>query len=147
MRLLFIVLTILLVVGLLWFLVDNFGTQIDEVIVLGTPYPDVHIFWVVLGAVAAGIVFAAVIAVAEGAKIRLDNRKLTREIRKLETELNYLRTQPSKTTVSESSARRPESRPALPPPDTPPSAPVYDREDETGSPDPDDDMYTGGRAV
>ena len=95
-------------------------------------------------------------SVAEGAHIRLGNRRLEREVHKLETEVNYLRTQPavgrrepdslpgndaaSDRRGSRSGADTPvERRP-------PPSAPVYGGGGD-GPEDDDDEIYTGGRAV
>ena len=49
-----------------------------------------------LGAFLVGAVLASIVAIVEGAAIRLDNHRLRREIHKMETELNFLRTQPSR---------------------------------------------------
>jgi hypothetical protein len=100
-------------------------------------------------AVLAGIVYAGVIALVEGAQIRLTNRKLAQEVRRLETELTYLRTQPAPRrtepdAVPDQGAPPPESE--IEPEVHPASAPVYET-DEGWSPDPDDDAYSGGRAV
>src|SRR3990172_7729236 len=92
MRLLVIVLTILLFVGFLFFVVDNLDTEVQ--VRLGhRTYPSVQLFAVVLASIFLGMVYAGIIAVAEGANVRLANRRLARELQKLETELNYLRTQ------------------------------------------------------
>ncbi|HEX5045219.1 MAG TPA: LapA family protein [Candidatus Polarisedimenticolaceae bacterium] len=145
MRLLVIVLTILLFVGFLFFVMDNLDTEVQ--VRLGKrAYPSVQLFVVVLAAIFVGMVYAGIIAVAEGANARLANRRLAREVGKLETELNYLRTQrpgvpraePDKQadTVPSSAAEVLPDRA---------SAPVYGGEgDWTGD---DDDAYSGGRAV
>jgi uncharacterized integral membrane protein len=153
MRLLFTVLLLILVLGMLGFFATNLQTTVP-VTIWNTVHPDVHIFFVVLLSVLVGVVFTTIIAIAEGAKIRLDNRRLRREIHKLESEINYLRTQPP-------SAPRPEpdalthagaGAATVPAPEgdagaEPPSAPVYGTDLEDWSSDPDDDAYTGGRAV
>jgi uncharacterized integral membrane protein len=118
-------------------------------------YPNAALWKVVLLAVAVGAVFTGIFAVAEGAHTRLSNRRLRREIHKLETEINYLRTQPpvmgQAVPTSEPLVRRvtPTALPPIPVPSTgePPSRPVYGSEEDERSPDPEDDVYTGGRAV
>jgi len=118
-----------------------------------TEYPNVPIFYIVAVSVFVGALFSAIIAVVEGAKIRLDNRKLRRELRKQETEINYLRTQPPATSGPEPDEIEVAPVPAPPPPDSGPStrhvpsAPVYEADDDDYPPNSDDDFYTGGRAV
>ncbi|HET9300079.1 MAG TPA: LapA family protein [Candidatus Polarisedimenticolaceae bacterium] len=145
MRLLVIVLTILLFVGFLFFVMDNLDTEVQ--VRLGKrAYPSVQLFVVVLASIFVGMVYAGIIAVAEGANARLANRRLAREVGKLETELNYLRTQ----RVGAASTVPAAPADTLPPsaaevlPDRA-SAPVYGAEEDwTGD---DDDAYSGGRAV
>jgi hypothetical protein len=150
MRLLLLITLMLLAILLLGFLMTNLHTH-TEVTVWTTVYPKVHIFWVVLVAVAVGVGFAAFIAIAEGAATRLDNRRLRREIHKLENEINYLRTQPRPAAPPEPDAleRHPRTETfARDEESAPPSAPVYGMDDDDEPPhDSDDDMYTGGRAV
>jgi uncharacterized integral membrane protein len=148
MRLLVILLTILLFLNLLGFVLTNLETRVD-VTVWKTQHPNVPLFAVVILAVLAGIVYAGVIAVAEGANLRLANRRLQREVQKLETELNYLRTQPVTSPRSEPDAIQDLSWKGGSRADaddearTPPaSAPVYEAEGDL-----DDDTYSGGRAV
>jgi uncharacterized integral membrane protein len=148
MRLLVILLTILLFLNLLGFVLTNLETRVD-VTVWKTQHPNVPLFAVVILAVLAGIVYAGVIAVAEGANLRLANHRLQREVQKLETELNYLRTQPVTSPRSEPDAiqdlsfkggnRADDDDEARTPPA---SAPVYEAEGDL-----DDDTYSGGRAV
>src|SRR5512134_932003 len=94
MRLLVIVLTILLFLGILGFVHTNLETRVSLTF-FETTYPDLNLIGVVFVALLVGIVYTGIIAVAEGAHIRFQNRKLVREIQKLETELNYVRTQRS----------------------------------------------------
>lgn len=149
MRLLVILMTLLLFFVILGFLLTNMGTQVP-VKVWTTDFPDVRLHNIVLISIFAGIVYASVIAIVEGAKIRIANRKLGREIHRLETELNYLRTQPAAAPRSEpdalaspaSSATQREPLDVLA--EVHPSAPVYGSEDSS---DPEDDAYSGGRAV
>jgi hypothetical protein len=87
-----------------------------------------------------GVVVAFVIALAEGARIRFENRRLAREVRQLETEIHYLRTQPAASVAPESESAEPRvERPvvrktALAAPGSgaspPASAPVYGDDEE-----------------
>jgi len=144
MRLLVIVLTILLFVGFLFFVMDNLDTEVQ--VRLGKrAYPSVQLFVVVLASIFVGMVYAGIIAVAEGANARLANRRLAREVGKLETELNYLRTQRVGAAGAEPAARADTLPPSAAEAPDRASAPVYGAEDDwTGD---DDDAYSGGRAV
>jgi hypothetical protein len=152
MRILFLLLTFLLFAGLLGFVVTNLETEVP-VRVFETVHEGVPLYLVGILAVFVGIVYAGVLAVAEGANVRLANRRMAREIQKLETEINYLRTQPSAgrpepdSPGSERSSGRgssPSGGPAASDRSLP-TAPVYGADD--GPPDDDDDMYSGGHAV
>lgn len=152
MRLLFPVAIILLALVLIGFGVTNLGTYVT-ITLWATEYPNVPIFYIVAVSVFVGALFSSIIAVVEGAKIRLDNRKLRRELRKQETEINYLRTQPPTTGVPEPDEMEIVETAAPPEPATRPSrrhvpsAPVYDADEDDYPPSSDDDFYTGGRAV
>jgi uncharacterized membrane protein YciS (DUF1049 family) len=153
MRLLFPIAIVLLALVLIGFGVTNLGTYVT-VTIWATEYPNVHIFYVVSIAVLVGALFSGIIAVVEGAKIRLDNRRLRRELHKQETEINYLRTQPPASSKLEPDEVQ---KPKPPAPATGerkrarkhvPSAPVYGTNDEEDyPPSSDDDIYSGGRAV
>jgi hypothetical protein len=133
-------------------LLTNLETRVS--ITLGsTLYSDVRLFWVVFSAVVAGAAAMGVLAMVEGAGVRLANRRLRREIHRLETEVNYLRTQPAVGRAEPDAIEPPEARPARVAvsdrTETLASAPVYvpgdtDLDDDV---DPDDDAYSGGRAV
>jgi uncharacterized integral membrane protein len=152
MRLLFPIAVILLALVLIGFGVTNLGTYVT-ITIWGTEYADVPIFYIVAVSVFVGALFSAIIAVVEGAKIRLDNRRLRRELRKQETEINYLRTQPPSSGASEPDEMEDaDGKAQLKPAATPsrrhvPSAPVYKADDEDYPPSADDDFYSGGRAV
>lgn len=154
MRLLVIVLTILLLVNVLGFVLTNLETLV-EVTVWNTQHRDVPLFAVVMLSVLAGIVYAGVIAVAEGANLRIENRRLRQEIQRIETEHLYLRAQSSRTAGAEPDAildRDPEpgaGEAAGPGPaaETPASAPVYDADGYGWEDDPANGPYSGGRAV
>ena len=103
MRLLISLVLIALAIGLIGFLMTNLNSRVS-ITVGATEYPDVHTFYVVLVSVFVGFVLTAVIAMVEGTRLRLENRRLRREIRKQETELNYLRTQPGKSLRQEPDA-------------------------------------------
>ena len=148
MRLLVILMTFLLFFVILGFLLTNMGTQVP-VKVWTKDFPDVRLHNIVLIAIFCGIVYASVIAIAEGASIRIANRRLKREVHQLETELNYLRTQPAAPraepdAVAVAAHVRHEAEEVL---EAPSSAPMYGSEGEDASSDPDDDVYSGGRAV
>jgi uncharacterized integral membrane protein len=153
MRLIVILLTILLFVNLLGFVLTNLETRID-VTIWKSQHHDVPLFAVVILSVLAGIIYAGGIAVAEGANLRLANHRMRRDVQKLETELNYLRTQPLGPPRAEPDAihaphrpeRSPDGEEDAEPGTSPASAPVYDAGDVFES-DPGDDTYSGGRAV
>ncbi len=151
MRFLLIVVILALVLAIVGFTITNLET-LTKVTIWETTYPDVPLWSVVFLSALAGVVSVGIIAVADGALVRLRNRQMAREIARLETELNFLRTQPA------ALRREPDVSSGPEPPDgdereTAPepretggalaSAPVY-RADEDGD---EDDPYTGGRAV
>lgn len=152
MRLMVSFLTMLLFFGVLGFVLTNLDTKV-AVKTWETVHTDVPLYGVVILAVLAGILYVAGIAVVEGAAIRLANRRLEREVRRLETELVYLRTQPSGAPRIEpdavpagGEASRPHAD-ASPDEGPIPNAPVYDAEGSDWAADPGDDAYSGGRAV
>jgi hypothetical protein len=49
---------------------------------------------VALSALGLGVAFTAVVALTEGATLRLANRRLRREVQRLESEADFLRSQP-----------------------------------------------------
>ncbi len=153
MRVLGYGLSFALCVGLLIFFFFN-----QTSVTVATPwatYHDAALWKLVLVAVAIGAVFTGTFAVAEGAQTRLVNRRLKRQIHKLETEINYLRTQQpvmpgndtpamvqplARSTKAAGTAESPRAG-------EPPSRPIYESDTDDASPDPEDDIYTGGRAV
>ena len=151
MRLLIVVIFLLFFFAMTGFVLTNLDTKV-AVTVWSTDYPEVPMYRLVVFSAFAGMIVVGIIAVAEGTNIRLANRRLRREIHQLETEINYLRTQPPAGGASEgenlqddsepasTSQQRGEERPS------PPSAPVYGTE-ENSWPTDDDDTYSGGRAV
>ena len=147
MRFLLTIVMLSLLLAILGFSITNLET-LTTVTLWETTYRDVPLWSVVFLSALAGIVSVGIIAVVDGALFRLRNRRMGRELRRLETELNFLRTQPS-------AGRR---EPDLPDhaevtedvdelvhvdrDDVLVSAPVYGADDED-----EDDPYTGGRAV
>ena len=95
MRVIFFVLLLLFAIPLIVFLFLNDEQTVTVHLVGETSYTDVRLSMVVLLAVAAGAGLVGLIAVVEGAAIRLANHKLRRELRTLETEVNLLRTSPA----------------------------------------------------
>lgn len=152
MRLLKIVLTVLLFLAILGFVGTNLDAAVDLTI-LSTIYQQIPLYAIVIIALAVGVLFSGIIFVAEGTNTRLENIRLTKKIRKLETEVHYLRTQPPA-----APRREPDDLPAE---DTsrkspgsddrkagaPASAPIYGSTQEGWDGDDDDDFYSGGRAV
>jgi uncharacterized integral membrane protein len=152
MRLLISIVLILVFIGLIGFLMTNLDSKVD-ITLFSTQYTDVPTFYVVLVSLIVGFVFTAIIAIVEGARSRLENLRLRREIRKQEAELNYLRTQPPATAPPEPDALERVDPPAAIPVEKAtdgghvPTAPVYGMDEDDSPPDPDDDIYSGGRAV
>jgi len=131
MRLVFPVMLILLGVVLVGFVITNPSERVT--ITLGnTQYPDVPLSMVALISLTLGVAFTAAIALVEGATIRLANRRLRREIQRLETENSFLRTQPPAAKTSEPEIYRADPASELPeylddePEVRSASAPVYD---------------------
>lgn len=154
MRLLVIAMTLLLFIGILTFTMTNLDTRVG-ITLMKTVYPDVRLIAIVFMAILTGIVYASVIGVAEGVSLRLSNRRLQREIRRLEAELNFYRRRPAGAPVEPDVPGEPalEQQPAdaaaegeKPAPRSFASAPVYG-EDEGPAGDPGDDAYSGRRAV
>lgn len=151
MRLVVSVMTVLLLVGVLGFVATNYETRVG-VTVFETRHDDVPLYAVVVLAIVAGIVYAGLIAVAEGAAIRFRNRRLAKDVERLERELAFARTQPAAAARPEPDAIQDRGRSAsmrdatdaAPPPS---SAPVYEAEGDDFEPDPGEDAYSGGRAV
>jgi uncharacterized integral membrane protein len=152
MRLLISIVLILFFVAMIGFLTTNLDSRVS-ITLWSTQYTDIPTFYVVLVSFILGFVFTAIIAVAEGARSRFENLKLRRELRKQENELNFLRTQPPVAPKpepdelgtggpAENGIREPrESAGHLP------TAPVYGMDEDDVAPEPDDDVYSGGRAV
>ena len=148
MRFLLIIVILALLLAILGFSITNLETA-TTVTLWKTTYHDVPLWSIAFLSALAGIVSVGIIGVVDGALVRLRNRQMSRELRRLETELNFLRTQPPAT------RREPDVAGDAELPDEDhgaedsaegggdlASAPVYhgDGADE-------DDPYTGGRAV
>ena len=148
MRILLALVIILLVLGFIAFSISNAGTQVT--VTLFSVHPNVELVEVVLYALAVGAISVGLIAVAEGTKTRLDNRRLRRELHKLETEVNYLRTQPPVNRQEPLLPAAEEASAGSAIEEEAPEAPVYDTTSAEANPEddsPDDDIYSGGRAV
>jgi hypothetical protein len=130
MRVVFPVMLILLGVILVGFLITN-PTEHVTVTFGDREFREVSLTAVVLVALTFGVAFTAAVALIEGATIRLANRRLRREVQRLETENSFLRSQNATATStalapdppplreSTAHARRDEPRHAA-------SAPVYE---------------------
>ena len=151
MRFLLIIVMLALLLALLGFSITNLETT-TTVTLWQTTYRDVPLWSVVFLSALAGIMSVGIIGVVDGALVRLRNRQMSRELRRLETELNFVRTQPATSRLEPDVAsgrahpedeaealedsRADESESVLA------SAPVYHADDAD-----EDDPYTGGRAV
>jgi uncharacterized integral membrane protein len=130
MRLIFPLMLILLSLVLVGFLITN-PSQRVEVTLGSTQYSDVPLSLVALISLTVGVAFTAVVALIEGATIRLANRRLRREIERLHTERSLLRSQPP-ASAPQPEPDLPDVRPAFPEIRerparvVPASAPVYD---------------------
>ncbi len=147
MRFLLTIVILALLLAIVGFSITNLETS-TTVTLWETTYRDVPLWSVVFLSSLAGVISVGIIGVVDGGLVRLRNRRMARELSRLETELNFLRTQPS-------AGRR---EPDLPDvvalvdeddelsgtelADVLVSAPVYGADDED-----EDDPYTGGRAV
>lgn len=148
MRILLAVVVLIMGFALIGFWLENQGTRVPVTVLHFAG--EVELAWVVFCAFAVGAVLASVIGVIEGTTLRFVNRRLRRDMRKLETEVNYLRTQPRAERTAPAPASPEAKQAARPEPlDGLPSAPVYEPDaDGTEDDDSDDgEMYTGGRAV
>jgi uncharacterized membrane protein YciS (DUF1049 family) len=131
MRLLFPLLLIVLAVIVVGFVIMNPTERVTVMLPFSAPQTDVPLFLVVFAALAVGVGFTALIAVLEGATIRLANRRLRKEIQRLETQMNFLTTPLPEALEEHSVPAAPGFRddPA-PPAEHPASAPVYDVDPE-----------------
>jgi uncharacterized integral membrane protein len=151
MRFLLTIVILALLLAILGFSITNLET-LTTVTIWKTTYRDVPLWSVAFLSALAGIVSVGIIGVVDGALVRLRNRQLAREVRRLETELNFLRTQPSTARPEpdrpEGAEIKDEEDGEIGPSERPEvagalaSAPVYHSDDAD-----EDDPYTGGRAV
>jgi uncharacterized integral membrane protein len=151
MRFLLTIVILALLLAILGFSITNLET-LTTVTLWKTTYRDVPLWSVVFLSALAGIVSVGIIGVVDGALVRLRNRQMARELRRLETELNFLRTQPA-------TLRQEPDRPAgaevkddeeseLVAAERPEVAGARARAPRKHADDADeDDPYTGGRAV
>jgi uncharacterized integral membrane protein len=150
MRFLLIVVILALLLALLGFSITNLETA-TTVTLWQTTYHDVPLWSVAFLSALAGIVSVGIIGVVDGALVRLRNRQMSRELRRLETELNFVRTQPPIDRREPDAAgdgdAPDDDESFLHEPDDAESvlvsAPVYHATEA----DEEDDPYTGGRAV
>jgi hypothetical protein len=128
MRVIYWLVLIVLVLALVGFVYAN-PTERVNVTLFQTPYEDVALYWVAFFAFAIGVAFTAVVALIEGATIRLANRRLRRRIQRLQAETSFVATdsRPAAVTAPDGvGARAPLPASRSERPYTPPaSAPVY----------------------
>ncbi len=126
---LFVLVLLLFAIPLIVFLFLNADERVS--VNLGTEvHADVPLTTVVFGAIVVGAGLVGIVATIEGAAIRLANRRLRREVRKLETELIFLRTGAVPTAPPVAVVERGDAGASGAPVEAarhePPSAPVYD---------------------
>ena len=95
MRALIALLTVLFTVAVLGVTVMNASETVTLRLWWDDPqreYHDVPVGALLLGAAFAGFVFTGIVAVLEGMKTRLDNARLNRKVRRLQQELDAIRT-------------------------------------------------------
>lgn len=145
MRLVFGVMLVLLLIVLIGFTIMN--PQTVSITLWTTTYTDVALGMVVIVALLAGAVLTSIVAIFEGTAIRLANRRLRREIHRLETELHFVRTQPLERTDAPATSKLDEPGHAAATPAPP--GPVYrpDVGPATTEDDDEDEPYAGGQAV
>jgi uncharacterized integral membrane protein len=147
MRFLLIIVILAMLLALLGFSITNLETT-TTVTLWQTTHRDVPLWSVVFLSALAGIVSVGIIGVVDGALVRLKVRQLSRELRRLETELNFVRTQPAigrlEPDAASGGAHPEDDEEAFADEDESvlASAPVYRADDAD-----EDDPYTGGRAV
>ena len=153
MRLVVSLVLLVVFIGLLGFALTNFDTRVP-ITIFETTHEDVRLFAVVILAALFGATCVGILALVEGTALRLANRRLEKEVARLESELNYARTQPLGPPRPEPdalAAAREANEPngaAADAPALPPSAPVYEPEgDDWTERDPGEDAYSGGRGV
>ena len=154
MRLLLILIIMALLLLILGFAITNLETHVP-VTFWETTYQDVPLWSVVFVSVLLGVVSVGIIGVVDGGFVRIRNRQLMKENRRLETELYWLRTQPPSVrrepdavvgaAIDESEGLEDDAEVPRDDDFAPASAPVY-QPDEIADEDPDD-PYSGGRAV
>ncbi|MEW5807403.1 MAG: LapA family protein [Acidobacteriota bacterium] len=93
MRLLVIILTVFLFVLIVAFTLFNLSERVNVSIFFTEPYiySDVPLFLVVIFAVLFGAIYTGIIALVEGMNLRLNNMRLKKTIKRMESELDYLR--------------------------------------------------------
>jgi len=133
MRVVYSLMMILLVLLLVGFLITNPDQRVS-ITVVNTEYPDVSLVMALFVALALGAALTAVVGIIEGATIRLSNRRLRREIQRLEAENSVLRSQSTSLDPPSEGApppggvpERPRPRPREAGSSYRPSAPVYDQ--------------------
>lgn len=152
MRLVVSLVLLVVFIGLLGFALTNFETRVP-ITVFETTHPEVRLFAVVILAALFGATCVGIVALVEGTALRIANRRLEKEVARLDSELNYARTQPlgpprpEPDAVAGSAAPAEASR-ASDAEALPPSRPVYEPDaEEWAERDPGDDAYSGGRGV
>jgi len=131
MRVVYSLMMILLVLLLVGFLITNPDQRVSITLV-NTEYPDVSLVMALFVALAIGAALTAVVGIIEGATIRLSNRRLRREIQRLEAENGVLRSQSTSLDLPPEEPPPPGGGPVRPHrreagSSYRPSAPVYDQ--------------------
>ena len=92
-----VVITVVLTLGLvtiLFFVLMNSSFTVPIRVLPGIDPEEYSVSLVVLVSLILGVVFASIIGIVEGTRLRLQNHQLRGRIKKLETEVQSLRTGP-----------------------------------------------------
>jgi uncharacterized membrane protein YciS (DUF1049 family) len=93
MRLLVLILTLVLFVLIIAFTIFNLNEKVDVQLFLTDPYTyhDIPLFLIVIFSILFGAFYTGIIALLEGMNLRLNNARLRKTIKKLESELDGLK--------------------------------------------------------
>ena len=122
MRLLKALLILLIMLALAFFLAKNFQAQVGLWLLPGVEFEAVHLAYILVVTLAAGILLGFVIGIVQIVSQQNDLRRQNRELKKLRTELNTLRHSALKEDIFEEEREpaEPKAEPETEVPDTEP---------------------------
>jgi uncharacterized integral membrane protein len=90
-----VVIAILLILGLsalLFFVAINSGSKVAVNLFFLTPVQEYEVSLVILVSLVTGVLFASIIGIVEGWRLRIQNHQLRNKLKRMEAELHSLRT-------------------------------------------------------